>query len=82
MLMNPDKDAELNRILAGPYYIEGGEADEETGPSPELLGAVKTPTVDTVSTQGMALREGREGVTQFGEGSCLQGPSLGFSHSP
>ena len=42
------------RILAGADYVKGGEADEEPGSSPELLGAVKTPTVDAVSAQGMA----------------------------
>ena len=76
--MNPDEDTELDRILAGADYIDGGQADEEPGPSPELLGAVKTPTVDAVNAQGIAPRDGREGVTQSGKGSC-QGPSLCFS---
>ena len=76
--MNPYEDAELDRILAGADYIEGGKADEEPGPSLGMLGAVKTPTLDTANAQGMATREGREGVTKSGEGSC-QGPSLRFS---
>ena len=54
---------------------EGGEADDEL----ELVGAAMTPTVDAVSAQGMAPREGRERVTQTVEGSC-QGPFLSFSY--
>ena len=41
---NLEEEAELDRILAGADYVEGGKADEEPGPSPELLGAVETPT--------------------------------------
>ena len=52
--MNLEEEAELDRILAGADCVTSGEADEEPGPSPELLGAVETPTVDAVSTQGMA----------------------------
>ena len=74
--MNQDEDMELERILAG----TDGEADDEPGLLPELVGAVNTPTVDAVSTQGMAPREGREGVIQTGEGS-RQGPSLSFSQN-
>ena len=51
------EEAELNHILAGADYVEGGEADEEPGSSPELLGAVETPTVNAVSAQGMAQNE-------------------------
>ena len=78
--MNPDKDAELDCILARANFTEGGEVDDEPGLSPELVGAVTTPTVDAVRAQGMAPREGREGVTQTGQGLC-QGPSLSFSHA-
>ena len=76
--MNLDEDVELDRILAGADFTEGGEADQEPGLSPELVGAVATPTVDTVSAQGMAPHKGREGVTQTGEGLC-QGPFPSFS---
>ena len=79
--MNPDKDTELNRILVGAEsadYIEGGKVDEEPGPSPELVGAVVTPTVDAVSAQRMASHKGRKRVTQIRVGSC-QGSSLCFS---
>ena len=55
-----------------------GESNDEPGLSPELVGAVITPTLDAVSTQEMALREGRVEATQNGEGLC-QGPSLSFS---
>ena len=53
-MMNPDDKAELDRILAGADYIKGSDANEEPGPLPELLGAVKTRTIDAVSVQGMA----------------------------
>ena len=33
--MNLEEEAELDRILAGADYVEGCEADEEPGPSPE-----------------------------------------------
>ena len=68
--MNLDEDVELDRILAGADFTEGGEADQEPGLSPELIGAVATPTVD-------GTREGRQRVTQTGEGLC-QGPSPFF----
>ena len=76
--MNLDEDMELDCILAGVDFTEGGEVDDEPGLSLELVGVVVTPTVDAGSAQGMASREGREAVTQTGEGSC-QGPSLSFS---
>ena len=76
--MNLDEDVELDRILAGADFTEGGEANQEPGLSPELVGAVATPTVDAVIAQGMAPREGRQGVMQTGGGLC-QGP---FPFSP
>ena len=60
--MNPDKDAELERILVWADCIVGAEANEEPGPLPEVVGAGQTPKVDAVSTQGMASHEGREGL--------------------
>ena len=69
---------ELDRILVEADFTESGEADDKPGLSPELLGAVVTPTVDTGSTQEMAPHERRERVMQTEEGSC-QGPSLSFS---
>ena len=61
--MNPAKDTELDRILAGADYMytECDEMSEQPGFSPELIGAVTTPTMDAVSTEGMATCEGREG---------------------
>ena len=77
--MNLDEDADLDRILAGADCTEDGAGNNESGISPELVGAVPTPTHDASSTQEMALREGRVGDhTQLGEGSC-QGPFLSFS---
>ena len=76
--MNLDEDAELDRILAGADFTEGGAANEESENSPELVGAVPTPTQAAQCTQEMALREGRVGDKQLGEGSC-QGPSPSFS---
>ena len=77
--MNLDEDAELDRILAGADFTEDGAANDESGISPELVGAVPTPTHDASSTQEMAFREGRGGDhTRLGEDSC-QGPSLSFS---
>ena len=40
--MNPEQEAVLDRILAGADYVEGGEADEEPGPSPEQRGKRET----------------------------------------
>ena len=68
----------MNHILAGADFTGDGEADDEPGLSPELVGAVVTPTVDASSTQEMVLREGRVGVMQTGKGLC-QGPSLYLS---
>ena len=76
--MNLDEDAELDCILAGVNFIEDVEANEESGISPELVRAVLTPTHDASCIQEMALREGRVGDTQLGEGSC-QESSLSFS---
>ena len=42
--MNLDEDAELERILAGADFTEDGEANDESGISPELVGADTTPT--------------------------------------
>ena len=71
--MNPNEDEELDRILAGADFIE---TDDEPRLSPELVGAVVTPTADASSTQEMALREGRGGETQPGDGSCQGLPFL------
>ena len=76
--MNLNVDVELDRILVEADFTEGGEADDEPGLSPELVGAVVTPTVDAGSAQEMVTHERREGVMQTGKGSC-QGPSLSFS---
>ena len=76
--MNLDDNVELDRILAGAEFTEGGESDQESAFSPELVGSFATPTVDAVIAQGTAPREGRQGVTQTGEG-LLQGP---FPFSP
>ena len=76
--MNLDEDVDLDWILVGADFTEGGEADQKPGLSPEFVGAITTPTVDAVNTQGMAPPEGREGVTQTGEG-LYQGPFPSFS---
>ena len=73
--MTLNEDEELDRILAGADFTE---TDNKPRLSLELVGAVVTPTADAISTQEMALREGRVRETQLGEGSC-QGPSLSFS---
>ena len=62
--MNPAKEGELDHILAGADYTEYDEASEQPGPSPELTGAVTTPTMDAVSAEGMAPLEWRKGVTE------------------
>ena len=36
------EQAELDHILAGADYVEGGEANEEPGPSPEQRGKRET----------------------------------------
>ena len=38
--MNLDEDEELDRILAGADFTEGGVAEDEPRISPELVGAV------------------------------------------
>ena len=48
-------DEKLDCILARVDFTEGGEANDEPALSPELVGAVMTPTVDASSTQEMAL---------------------------
>ena len=80
--MNLEDDTELDRIPAGADFTEDGAADDEPGLLPELVGAVTciTPTLDAVSTQEKALREGRVEVTQNGKVLC-QGPSLSFSQA-
>ena len=40
--MNLEEGTELDHILAGVDYVEGGEADEEPGPSPEQHGKRET----------------------------------------
>ena len=67
--MNPAGEADLDCILAGADYTECNGASEQLGPSPQLNGAVATPTMDAVSTEGMVPSEGREGVTRLGGGS-------------
>ena len=42
--MNLDEDAELERILSGVDFIEDSAANDESGFSPELVGAVSTRT--------------------------------------
>ena len=37
-----EEEGELDRILAGADYVEGGEADEEPGLSPEQRGKRET----------------------------------------
>ena len=59
--MNPVEEAELDCILAGADYTKCNEASEQPGPSPELIGAVTTLTMDAVSAEGMPPHEGREG---------------------
>ena len=49
----------------------------EPRPTPELLGAVESPTSDALGAEGMAPREGSSGVRRNGEGLC-QGPPLGL----
>ena len=66
--MNLDEDKNLDHILTRADFNEGCEMDDEQRLSPKLVGAVVTPTVDSSSTQVMAPREGRLGVTQSGEG--------------
>ena len=77
-MMNPAEEAELDCILAGADYTECDEVSEQPGPSPALIGAVTTPTMDAISAEGMAPRKRREGITLVGGGSC-QGPSLSLS---
>ena len=73
--MSLAEEAELGGIPAGVDYTEYDEASEQLGPSPELSGAVTTPTMDAVSEEAMAPSEGREGVTRI-EGDSCQRPSL------
>ena len=40
--MNLEEEVELDRILAGADYVEGGKADEEAGPCPEQGGLKET----------------------------------------
>ena len=49
MTINPNKNVELDRILAGADFIKGDKADGKRGLSPELVGAVVTTTVDAAS---------------------------------
>ena len=68
--MNLEEEVEFDCILARANYIEGGEADEERGSSPELPGAVDSPTLDAVSAQGMTPHKGSERELQTGVGFC------------
>ena len=72
------EDDEIDRILAGADFVESEEAEGEPRPTPELIGAVQSPTIDAASTEGMAPREGSAGELRTGEGLC-QGPSLCIS---
>ena len=84
--MSFSDDDDLDHILAGADYVEPDQAMLEPGPTPELLGAVESPTDDAVSVEGMAPREGSEGELrigeelQIGEGLC-QWPSPCFSQA-
>ena len=69
-MMNPAEEAEVDRIMT--------EADYTEFYFTELIGAVKTPTMDVVSAEGMAPHEGREGVPRVGGGSC-QRPSFSLT---
>ena len=53
--MNTAEEAELDCILAGIDYPERHEVSEQLGPSPELIGAVMTPT--------MYVKRGGDGTT-------------------
>ena len=46
---------------------------DEPGPTPELLDAVASPTVDAIGTEGMTPCEGSKGELRRGDGLC-QGP--------
>ena len=59
--MNSNEDEELDRILNGADLTE---TDDEPRLSPELVGAIVTPTADALSTQEMALREERQAVKE------------------
>ena len=61
----------MDRILAGADFTE---TDNEPRLSPELVGAVVTPTDDAISTQEMALREGRVREMQLGGRAHARGP--------
>ena len=67
------EDDDMDRILTGANYVEPDQVILDTGSMPELLGAVESPTGDTVSREGMAPREGSEGELQIGEwpSSCF-----------
>ena len=68
--MTPAEEAELDHILVGANYTECNKVTEQPGPSPALIGAITTPTKDTVSTEGMAPHEGRKGEMRVRGGSC------------
>ena len=72
--MSFSEDNHLDLIVAGGDYVEPDQAMSEPGPTLELLGAVESPTDDTVSPEGMAPREGSKGELWIGEGPC-QWPS-------
>ena len=56
MTINPNKNVELDRILAGADFIEGDKADGKRELSPELVGAVMTTTVDAASVVCMSFQ--------------------------
>ena len=65
-----DEEDYLDCILAAAGDIS------EPGPTPELLGAVESPTSDAMGAEGMAPREGSIGVLRNGEGLCQGPPGL------
>ena len=73
-----DNQEEHNHILSG---ADLDEIEPETSPcrqpcpSQELLRAVRSPTIDAVSTEELASREGSHREVWVGEGPCLE-PSL------
>ena len=66
--MNFNEDEEINRILAGADFIDTEEAEGEPRPTPELIGAIESPTIDAISTEGMAPNERSGGEMRIWEG--------------
>ena len=65
-------------VLAGADYVESDLAYEPV-PTPEILGAVESPTEDAYGAEGMAPREGSGGELRTGGDRC-QGPPPCLSH--